>query len=424
MDKAPGKKVSVLGLGVSGLQSALFLHAKGFQVFASDGGETDSVKQKARELAAKGIEVETGRHSLDRITASDWVLISPGIPPFSPVYQELQRKKMSVFSEIEVASWYSRTRRIAAVTGSAGKTTVATLLARALARTGRRTFLCGNIGNPWISELDNLGPEDIVVLELSSFQLMHCRSFRPEIGILLNIAPNHQDWHPDMQDYAQAKLRIFAGQGSEDKALIRRIDERNFFPNHSFKARKIYFADTPGVNPNVDAVTKAAAIYGIRPEEVKNIADTFEGIEHRLEKFAVSGGTTYINDSKCTTTASLAWALEKFADGHVVLLAGGHPKSDDFAAVRELVKRKVKRAILIGEAIPLLRKAWEGACRLEEASSFKDAVARARAAAGGGDTVLLSPACASFDMFRNYEERGRLFKKLVLETLPSAVSVS
>lgn len=412
MKKNIGKKVAVLGLGVSGMQSALFLQKKGFEVFASDGGQSPALAERVKELEAAGIEAEAGKHTLDKITACDWVLISPGIPPTAPAYKAALDKKIPVYSEIEVASWFCPSNKIIAVTGSSGKTTVTTLIHRIMQKTYGKSFLCGNIGNPWIGELDKIQAGDPVVIEVSSFQLAQCESFRPHTAVLLNLSPNHQDWHPDMQDYANAKLRIFRSQEAGDHAILRKKDQDAYFPDYSFDAQPHYFDLKPG-NPNEEAVRLVGAVMGASVKVVEEVLASFEGIEHRMEKAASANGVTYINDSKCTTTASLAWALEKFPDGKVLLLAGGHPKSNDFADIRGLIQKKVKKAYLIGEAIPLLREAWKDACPQVETADFESAVTEAHAAAKAGDVVLLSPACASFDMFKNYVERGALFKKIV-----------
>ncbi len=416
----PGNKAAVLGLGISGIQTALFLREKGFEVFVSDSASSPELEQKLRDLRKAGIEGEIGGHTPEKILAADWTVISPGIPPTAPVYRALREKGKLVFSEIEVASWFCPSENIIAVTGSSGKTTVSTLLARSLKNFKGRSFLCGNIGNPWIGELGSIRPDDFVVLEVSSFQLAHCRAFRPRLGILLNLSPNHQDWHPDMQDYVKAKLKIFQNQTPEDRALFRESDRREFFPDFKFKARTYCFDKEPGTNPNEAVVLLAAKLLGCPEEIVKDVFRHFEGIEHRLEKAGSVSGVDYVNDSKCTTTASLAWALEKFRDGSVVLLAGGHPKSNDFANVRGLVSRKVRKAFLIGEAQPLLQEAWQGACELGKPDGFETAVREASLCARPGDTVLLSPACASFDMFKNYQERGNLFKKIVADLKESS----
>ncbi len=408
----PGKKVTVLGLGKSGYQGALFLKALGYQVFVSEFGSSQALQELAARLRNDGIEVETGGHTYEKILVSDWILISPGIAPKTPVYRILLEKGKPVFSEIEVASWFSKASKVIAVTGSSGKTTVTTLIARCFEACGYPTVCCGNIGNPWIGELGRIGKETVVVLELSSFQLQQCCDFRPDVGVLLNISPNHLDWHKDMEEYLQAKLRMFVKQKPEDFAVIRRSDQDSLFPQFKFPGKKIYFDDTPSVNPNEAVVRKVTSLLSLDPKKVEEVLKGFSGIEHRLEKVATLQGVEYVNDSKATTTASLAWALEKFKDASVHLIAGGIAKSRDYDTIRELIGRKVKKAYLIGEAAPLLEEAWRGKTELLTARDFREAFEAASSFAAPGDTVLLSPACSSFDMFKNYQERGLRFKEL------------
>ncbi len=413
----PGKKVTVLGLGVSGFQSAVFLHQRNFSVRVSDGGTSESVRQHVEQLAALGIPGEAGSHNLPEILQSDWVLISPGIPPAAAVYQTIREAGIPILSEIEAASRFCPTEKIIAVTGTCGKTTVTTLLRNLIEAAGGpgRAVACGNIGNPWIGEIENLTAQDTVVLELSSFQLEHCTHFRPKIGILLNLSPNHEDWHANGQAYIAAKLRLFQAQQESDHALLREQDRRAFFPAYPVKAQVFSFGAHPSLNPNEEVLRTVAAILDIPQVLVDQTLASFQGIEHRLEVFHQAGGITYVNDSKSTTPSSLAWALEKYPDGRVILIAGGHPKSTNFDSLRDLVARKVKRAVLIGEARELLREAWKETAPLSEAGTFAEAVRLAHAAAREGDIVLLSPACASFDMFSNYQERGRLFKQFARE---------
>lgn len=420
----PGKKVTVLGLGISGYQSALFLQRRGFDVWVSEGGASESVRQRLEELKTAGIAGECGGHDFSRLLSSDWILISPGIAPAAPVYRKIHEAGIPILSEIETASRFCPARRVLAVTGTCGKTTVTTLLQSLLtqARLGGRVVACGNIGNPWIGEIERLSAEDTVILELSSFQLEHCERFRPFIGILLNISPNHEDWHENAQAYIRAKLRLFQSQTAEDYALMRKQDHDRLFPQSRFTAQTVYFGEKEEVNPNHEVLKAVASILKIETTAVKQALESFQGIEHRLEVFHTGNGVTYVNDSKSTTTASLAWALSKYSDSRVILIAGGHPKSADFDTLCPLIIKKVKGAVLIGEARELLRKAWQGSAPLQEAAAFDEAVRLAHAQAKPGDVVLLSPACASFDMFKNYEERGRLFKQLVLETAGAAAA--
>lgn len=409
----PGKNVAVLGLGKSGFEGSLYLKRQGYRVFASEYADHEAARRQAEVLRGEGIETETGGHSLDKILEADWILISPGIAPKTPVYQALVKAGKPVFSEIEVASWFCRPARIVAVTGSSGKTTVTTLLARAFEASGFPTVCCGNIGNPWIAELQRIDDKTVVVLELSSFQLQQCFDFRPDTGILLNIAPNHLDWHRDMEEYAKAKFRLFQSQRPEDFAVLRRSDQNAYFPDFSARGQTVYFDEALTGNPNEAVVRKVGALMGLPAAKVEKVLAEFSGLEHRLERVASAEGVTYVNDSKATTTAALAWALEKYADHSVCLLAGGIAKSRDYDTIRDLIRRKVRIACLIGEAAPVLEAAWQGTAPLYKASDFLDAFNAACLAAKSGDTVLLSPACSSFDMFKNYQERGSRFKELV-----------
>jgi UDP-N-acetylmuramoylalanine--D-glutamate ligase len=419
MRPAPGTKVAVLGLRDTGALSAIFLHEKGYRVFASDLADAQDVRENVQKLSLRGIEAECGKHSFDAILAADWVLISPGIPPGSKIYQALLAAKKPVYSEIEVASWYSAAGTVVAVTGSCGKTTTATLIARVVEASGRKAVLCGNIGNPWIGEIPGITPATVVVLEVSSFQLMHCASFAPSVGLLLNIFPNHMDWHADMKEYAGAKLNLFRAMKGTDVMICRRSDEREFFPDFRTSARRVYFDERPASDPNEAALLCAAEVLGCAPVLVEKVLADFQGLEHRMEKFAERDGIAFVNDSKATTVASLAWALEKFGDGSVVLVCGGKYKTDvnDFRTLRALITRKVRSAVLIGAARPIMREAWHGAVEMAEAGSLDEACRLSLLKAQKGDTVLLSPACASFDMFKNYEDRGRLFKENILTRL-------
>ena len=416
------KKVAVLGLKNTGYLSALFLAQKGYAVFASDLSEGEDVVNNVNSLKAKGIEAECGRHTFEKILAQDWVLISPGIPPAAEIYKKIVKEKKPVCSEIEVASWFSEAEKVVAVTGSCGKTTTATLIARVLEASGRKTVLCGNIGNPWIGELSKIDKKTSVVIEVSSFQLMHCTTFAPDVGLLLNIHPNHMDWHADMREYADAKLNLFRFMKKADVMICRKEDELAIFPGFKTAARRVYFDQRPARDPNEAALFCAADILGCREALVRRVLDGFTGIEHRLEKFAEQGGVTFVNDSKATTAASLAWGLEKFADGSVILVCGGKYKTgvEDFRTLREIVARKVRCAILIGAARPIIKEAWQGAVEMAEAGRFDDACRLSIEKARPGDTVLLSPACASFDMFKSYEERGRQFKEKILKRLKTS----
>ncbi len=418
MNPVKGKKrVAVLGLGQTGLASAVFLKKKGYEVFVSDRQTTETLEKRSARLREEGILFELGKHSFDKIAGCDWVLISPGIPPSAEIYQWLCKMGRPRVSEIEAASWFSP-GEVTAVTGTSGKSTVTTLVSRLFQANGFESVACGNIGNPWIGEIDRLTPETRVVVEVSSFQLLHTSTFRPHLGVLLNIGRNHLDWHLTLEDYVAAKLRLFHHQEPQDFALLRRKDQESLFPHFSFRAKVVYFGEKEERNSNEQLLYEITRLKGLNPDKTREVLLRFEGLEHRLENVKEIQGIRFVNDSKCTTLEALTWALDKFSDRKVILLAGGHAKGADFREVRERLSKKVRQAVVYGEAQEVLWESWRGAVPLLRRVDLREAFGEALKIARAGDTVLLSPACASFDQFRNYEERGDLFKQLVYESVP------
>jgi UDP-N-acetylmuramoylalanine--D-glutamate ligase len=407
-------KVSILGLGKSGVSTALFLKKKGYDVFVSEYQISSQSEAFAQKLKDEKIRVELGKHSFDELLSAKWSVFSPGIKPTTEIYQAFIKANIPIYSEIEVASWYSKANRIIAVTGSCGKTTVTTLLTEILKVAGRKAMSCGNIGNPWISEVENLGPDQDVVLELSSFQLKNSPSFRPDHAILLNIFPNHLDWHADLQDYASSKLNLFKNQSADQCAYFNEKDQQNFFKDLKIRSQIHSFSFSENAeNPNFAVIHQVAKQLQIKKEDVQEVLDRFEGLEHRLEKVREQKGVLYINDSKSTTVASLKWALERSKDQSVMLIAGGIAKSKNFDEISELIQKKCKKTLLIGEASDLIYESWHLWVETLKCASLEEAVVRASNEAQSGDVVLLSPACASFDMFKNYESRGQQFKEIV-----------
>ncbi len=406
-----GKKVTVLGLGESGYQSALELKKLGFHVFATDKSDNQVLRERVKTLIQKGIEAECGAHSLDHVQASDWILISPGIPPQSEIYQAVLKWKKPVFSEIEAASWFCSSKNIIAVTGTCGKTTTVTLIERILKAAGRDVILCGNIGNPWIGELDKIKSDTWVVLEVSSFQLKHCRAFKPHIGVLLNIHANHLDWHPTIEDYSASKLKLFENMKPSDWMLIQKSDEDKYGPVRS-EAAKSYLNSGENENLLENAARQTSEIADVSSVIINQVFKNFEGLEHRLEKVTGPNGVQAVNDSKSTTPASLIWALGRYPDKSVVLIAGGRVKTPSFAECLPALSQKAKKVIVIGEARTLMLKEWQE-IRPQAAESLEEACRFAQAAAQNGDTILFSPACSSFDMFKSYVDRGNQFKSFI-----------
>jgi len=409
-----GKEISVIGLGVSGFETARFAKRHGARVFLTELKEGKKTAEWKRILECEGIEVEIRNHSLDRLKKSDAIILSPGIKPKTEIYQWLLKEwRGPLMSEIEFAFRYAPCEVIA-VTGTNGKTTTTSLLAMMFQLFGIHAVSCGNIGNPFIAEIDGLKPSSKAVVEVSSFQLEQTLEFRPHVGLLLNITPDHFDWHGSMENYVAAKARIFRNQRENNFSVLNARDPFTAQIAAGLRSKIRYFNQNEVVNPNWDAVLQVGDIYGFPRERVMKFLKEFPGIKHRMEKVPSRDGIDYINDSKSTNPSSLEWALERI-EAPAVLICGGRNKGNDFRPLSALVGGKVKACVLIGEAAKEMRDAWQGIVPLENAPDLRGAVNKARGMAGTGGIVLLSPGCASFDMFQNYEDRGEQFRKIVGE---------
>ncbi|MBI4367763.1 MAG: UDP-N-acetylmuramoyl-L-alanine--D-glutamate ligase [Candidatus Omnitrophica bacterium] len=406
-----GKKVCVLGAGETGVQSALFLKSRGASVFLSELKQSRDMQEAKKQLEGAGIACEFGEHDWEEIRHYELVIISPGIPPSVPIYQKIARAGIPMWSEIELAYRASESP-IIAVTGSNGKTTVTTLIRDVLRAGGRSAESCGNIGNSFVREVEKLGPETIAVVEVSSFQLVHIDQFTPHIAVLLNLSPNHLDWHGSFDRYAEMKFRIFKNQTKANYALINQSDSESAQRSKELNAQVVYFDGQDLENPNYGAIYKVAELYGIDSNIVRSVLENFSGLEHRYEDVGNVLDVRYINDSKSTTIASLSWALER-VPAQAVLVAGGRHKGGNFKTLRDLVKRKVKFLILIGEAKKEIEAAFGDLVSIYSADTLEEALRAARSVSRSGDTVLFSPACASFDMFRDYQDRGEQFKRIL-----------
>ena len=420
-----GKKVTVLGARETGIQTALFLRKKGANVFLSELKSGREFLETKKILESNQIECEFGQHTWEEIQHSDLIVLSPGIPPSAAIYQQAVRSRIPIWSEIELASRFSPSELIA-VTGSNGKTTVTTLIRDVLIAAGRTAISCGNIGNSYIGEVEKLTPTTITVVEVSSFQLSHIDQFRPRVAVLLNLSPNHLDWHSSFEDYVETKCRIFKNQSETDYAILNSTDPHCLKQGERLKSHIIYFdgqQQTDG-NPNFAAIRQVATIYKIDPQIVETVLKNFTGLEHRFEEAGELHGVRYINDSKSTTIASLGWALERVGS-KAILIAGGRHKGGDFRVLRELVRKNVKFLILIGEAKKEIETALGDVVSCVSAPTLEEALRVARSVSRTGETVLFSPACASFDMFKDYQDRGAQFKSIIaswrdeLSSLPS-----
>jgi UDP-N-acetylmuramoylalanine--D-glutamate ligase len=440
------KKVSVIGAARSGAAVAMLLKSQGANVFVSDMAYTDKLPSSLLNLQSEKIEYEVGGHS-DRVYECDLMVISPGVPSNAPVILEAQKRKIKIVSELEVGSWFCRAP-IVAITGSNGKTTTTVLTGRILSDAAKKHVVAGNIGTAFSSVVLELVETDIAVLEVSSFQLDDIDSFRPKISVLLNITPDHMDrYDHSMEKYAAAKARIFKNQLADD-VIIYNIDDA--WTNKMVmqaRCRKIGFSIQQKLNNgafiedgklitaidgtrteiidinqifikgmhnlyNSMAAVLVGQLLGVDAAFIQSTLKTFEGVEHRLEFVRRINNVSYYNDSKATNVDSVWFALQSFKEP-IVLFLGGRDKGNDYSRLIELVRRQVKAIVAIGESANLVEQSFKGATVITKASSMEEAVAIARFLAQPGDVVLLSPACASFDWFKNYEHRGEVFKQLV-----------
>ncbi|MDQ7773180.1 MAG: UDP-N-acetylmuramoyl-L-alanine--D-glutamate ligase [Elusimicrobiales bacterium] len=443
-----GKKALVIGAGRSGLAAARLLAKKGFRALLSDSAPMRALKPRLRDLPAS-VEAEAGGHS-DKILECGFAVKSPGLPARAPVFKKLKAAGIPVFSEIEVALAFSKAGKVLAVTGTNGKTTTTELLGllmkAAAKRRGARAFVCGNLGVPAALMAPKAGPKDALVMELSSYQLEDSTALSPDAACVLNITPDHLDHHGSLSSYVAAKAKVFSGQRAGaacvfnyEDAVCRRLARRCpsrvlFFSSRrrggglsawaedgrlAFRTGAAAFTVAPPRLPGRHNLENAmcaglmALSCGARPADLRAVFAAFRGVEHRIETARVLRGVTYINDSKATNVDSTATALRALAGKkNIWLILGGLDKGVPYAPLRPLIKSSVKKMLTIGKAAPLIEKQLRGAAPAERAGTLERALKNAAAAAEHGDIVLLSPACASFDQFRDFEHRGAEFKRL------------
>ncbi len=410
-DYFKGKKVTVAGLARSGFASANLLYDLGADVSVTDNQDNDSTRTYASQLKSKNIKIEIGRHSPEFIKDKDLLVVSPGIPDTALPIVLAKQFQIPIISEIELA-WLLCPATVIAVTGSNGKTTVTTLIGKILEAGGKKVFVSGNIGNPFCSEVEKMEAGDFVSLEVSSFQLENIHEFKPKIALILNFACNHLDRYKDLQEYLAAKKRIFINQDKSDYLVLNHDDPAVKELAKETKANVVYFSQMPDLNLNQAAVLAVASILGIDKELCLEVFRAFKGIEHRLEYVAKINNVTFINDSKSTTVDSTIWAFKNISCP-IVLIAGGKDKGSDYSIILDLIRKKTREVILIGEAREKIKSALRGFLSIDEAPTLEEAVNLAFSKAKSGDCVLLSPMCSSFDMFLNYEERGKIFKQAV-----------
>jgi len=412
-----GKKVAVIGLGRSGQAAARLLVRLNASVRLSEKSIDPQLDQDFLQwIRHHDIPVEYG-HTQEFIIGVDLVVISPGVRIDSQPVLWARAKGIPVWAEIELAARFCPAP-IIAVTGSNGKTTVTTLIKEILVRAGYHAVSAGNIGFPFCDYVLELTRDNWAVLEVSSFQLEAVDRFKPHVAVFLNFSQNHLDRHKDMQEYFQAKRRIFMNQDKDDFAILNAADGVVRFLAHELKARVLYFngsdpdEELVGSNSNFRAAYRVGRVLGIDTDICLDVCRGFPGVEHRLEKIRCINDVEFINDSKATTVEAGRWALERI-DKPVIMICGGRDKQVDFSSLRDLVSRKVKHMMVIGESQRKMIDAFQAVTDARPCHDLAGALQEARQLARPGDCVLLSPMCASFDMFSNFEERGRTFKDLV-----------
>lgn len=442
------KRIVILGGGESGVGAALLCKQQGYDVFLSDGGKIkDHYKD---ELESNNIEFESGGHTAEKILSATEVMKSPGIPSSNPIVKEILAHQIPVISEMELAYRYKGNSRIIGITGSNGKTTTSSMIYQICKTGGLNCALVGNIGNS-IARQITTDPKPLYVVEISSFQLDDIISFRPDVAVLTNITEDHLDrYEYDFEKYIAAKFNIVKNQtehdffiyNADDPVTVKYLDQYPFnskplpismqreMPKGAYikddhmhvkqadpLTMSIFDFALKGKHNqyNTMAAAVASSVVGIRKEKIRDAVASFESLEHRMEKVATIRGVEFINDSKATNVNSAWFALESM-EKPVVLILGGVDKGNDYELIKDMVAEKVKAIVCMGLDNSKIHEAFsEVVERIVDASSADEAVKKAYALSIKGDLVLLSPACASFDLFKNYEDRGEQFKKAVKE---------
>jgi UDP-N-acetylmuramoylalanine--D-glutamate ligase len=443
-----GRRVLVIGLARSGLAAVEFLLGRGARVLANDRKSVEELSARVLELAEQGVDLVTGSHPTGLVSDVDLVVLSPGVPTDVAPLKEAREQGVPIWGELELA-FREIEGSVVAVTGTKGKSTTATLIADILRRDGRPVVLGGNIGQPLIGLVEKTSKDSFVVVEVSSFQLEATDSFRPRVAVLLNVTPDHLDRHLSFEAYRQAKERIFANQEQEDWAVVYGGNPLTKDMGSRSRSQKIYYSldcigdkvphvcvkegwivrhedaftsewiplesiSIPGQHnvENVMAAAAATGALGVPAEAMRDAVASFPGIPHALERIAEIAGVSFYDDSKATNVAAAQAAIASFDQG-VILVLGGRSKGADFETLLDDVRGKVKLVLALGEAREQIAGVLGSDVPVVLCTGLREVVERAFEHSEPGDTVLFSPACASFDMFADYAERGRLFKEEV-----------
>ena len=423
------KSVTILGAQRSGMALSKLIQKEGGKVRISEQAPRENFYLNVHPLISDdSMEIEFNGHTQPFIDQSDFLILSPGVRFDALPVQWARAKGIPVLGEIEFAFQFC-SKPVIAITGSNGKTTVTTLIHNVLEEAGYRSSLCGNIGSPFAEHVLNSPEKDFFVLEVSSFQMeslmptdspfrrqggqdgIFIKGFKPSIAVFLNFSQNHLDRHKDLNEYFEAKRRIFLNQDQNDVAVLNGQDEtlKNFSTQLS---SKVIFFNMNHLNPNSSAALAVAESLGIPSKVSERVFKNFKGVEHRREWVRNLDGIDFVNDSKATTPEAALWALNQ-TDQPVLLICGGRDKKTDFAILRPIVQQKVKKIFAIGEATMKIHQTFSDIVQVQQCHRLETALKNAKAQGSKGDCVLLSPMCASFDMFRNFEDRGEVFKTLV-----------
>jgi UDP-N-acetylmuramoylalanine--D-glutamate ligase len=440
------KKISVIGAASSGMAVAKLLQRHGARVFVSELSPAEQKTKEAEVLKNANIDCEFGQHS-DRVLDCDFAVVSPGVPGTIPILKKLAAQSISVYSELEMAAQMLQSPVIA-ITGSNGKTTTTTLIGEIFRHAKKPTLVAGNIGTPLSDVVESSSPNGWTVLEVSSFQAERMKEFKPKIGLLLNLSPDHMDRYPSVNEYYQAKRKMFVRQTHDDSliyndddaevvklieglsskkypfSLKKELNEGAYVHNQKVicrienRSEEIINASEIAIRGRHNLYNSLAAVLAARLSEVDGavIRETlrdFKGVEHRLEFVRELNGVKFYNDSKATNVDSTFFALESFEKEKIILIAGGKHKGAPYTPLKNVVQQKVNALVLIGQAANLIEQELNGATKIIRAGSMKDAVKKSFELAQSGDVVLLSPACSSFDMFKNYEDRGSQYRDAV-----------
>jgi UDP-N-acetylmuramoylalanine--D-glutamate ligase len=438
-----GRFVVVVGAARSGIAAAELLHRRGARVLITERRE---YFEQVPALRTAGIHLELGGHRRETFATADLIVTSPGVPAQEPALVEARQKGVEIIGELELASRWLK-GPVVAITGTKGKSTTTTVIARMVAAEGRHVLVGGNIGVPLSLQVEESTPETIHVVEVSSFQLETTTTFRPWIALWLNFADDHLDRHPSVEAYAAAKAKVFANQGASDWAIVNVDDPVVRAHSEGIAATRVGFSPFGSTTDgfcvdgdwivkrtgtsaerlvpvsavelagrhmlgNVVAAVATASVAGIGTQAMRTALQGFHGLEHVMEPSGRIGEVRFVNDSKATNIEAARRSIESFTGG-VVALVGGHFKGGDFRDLREVLASRGRAVVAMGEAAPLVRQALADALPVVEAASMREAVERGYAAARPDGVVLLAPACASFDWFRDYAERGRVFKEEV-----------